>query len=73
MNTKAFHVPIILWNTYIIIEEGERVQAFRVVRQEIQNPPVFLNVGLRVRFESMDHIRELHCIADEKDREIVPH
>lgn len=73
MNTRAIHVPVILWNTYIVKEEGEHVQAFRVVRKEVQNPPVFLNMRLWVWFESMDHIRELHSVTDEKHREIVSH
>lgn len=66
-------MPVILENTYIIKQEGEHMQAFRMVREEVQNSPVFLNMGLRARFKGMHHIRELHSITDEKHWEIVPY
>lgn len=71
VNTRAFHVPVILWNSQIIIKEGERVQAFWKVGEEVKDPPSLLDVRLGVRFESTDRVREFHCITDKKDGEIV--
>ena len=42
-----------------------------MVGEEVKDPPIFLDVGLRIWFESMDRVWEFHCIPDEKDREVV--
>lgn len=39
--------------------------------QEVKHPPVLLDVGLGVGFESVDHVRELDPVTDEKHREVV--
>lgn len=71
LNTEAFHVPVILWNTHIIKEPGKCGQAFRKVGAEVEDPPVLLDVRLWIRFKSMDHIWEFDCITDEKNRDTV--
>lgn len=73
VNTRSFHVPVILWDTHIIKQEGEHVQAFRMMGEEVNNPPFLLDVRLWVRFKRMDHVREFHSITDKKDGEIVSH
>jgi hypothetical protein len=73
VDTSAFHVSIILWNTQIIKEKGEHVQTFRMVGEEVENPPVLLNVRLGVGLKGMYHVWEFHSITDEEDREIVSH
>jgi hypothetical protein len=47
------------------------VEAFRVMREEVDNAPVFLNVGFWVWFERMHHIRKLHPITHKKYWEVV--
>lgn len=49
------------------------MQAFRVVGEEVKDSPVLLDVGFWIGLQSMDHIRKLHSITDEKDGEIVSH
>ena len=66
-------MPVVLRNSDIIKEEGEHVQTLRMVREEIHDPPVLLDVGFRIGLEGVHHIRELHSITNEKYREIVPH
>lgn len=66
-------MPEILWNTQIIKEEAEHMQALWVVGEKVQDSPIFLNVGLWVGFQSMNHIREFHSITNEKDREVISH
>lgn len=48
------------------------MQTLRVVGEEIQYPPVLLNVGFGIRFQRMDHVREFDSITNEEDREVVP-
>lgn len=64
-------MPVILWNTNVIEEEGEHVQAFWVMREEVKDPPILLDVRLGVGFKCMDHIWEFHSITNKEDREIV--
>lgn len=71
VDTKAIHVPVVLWDTEIIKEEREHVETLRVVREEVQYPPVLLNVGFGIRFQGVDHVGELHAVADEEDGEVV--
>lgn len=73
VDARSFHVPVVLRNPMIVEEEGEGEQALRVVGEVVQDPPVLLDVGLWVRLESMDCVRELDRITDEEDREVVPH
>lgn len=47
------------------------MQAFWMMGEEVKDPPILLDVGLGVWFESMDHVWKFHSITDEKDREIV--
>jgi hypothetical protein len=42
-----------------------------MVREEVENPPVLLDVRLGVGFESMDHVWKFHTITDKKYREVV--
>lgn len=65
-------MPVILRDTNVIKEEAKHVQAFRMVGEEVHDPPVLLDVRFRVRFKSVDHVWEFHSIADEEDREVVP-
>lgn len=65
-------MPVILWNTNIIEEESEHVQAFRMMREKVKDPPILLDMGLRIWLQSMDHVRELHPITDEEDGKVVP-
>ena len=44
-----------------------------MVGKEVKDPPVLLDVRLGVGFESVDHVGELHPIADEEDWKIVSH
>jgi hypothetical protein len=60
-----------LWDTDIIEEESEHVQTFRVVGEEVKDSPVLLDVRFWVRLKSVDHVRELHPIADEENRKVV--
>lgn len=71
VDTKAIHVPVVLWDTEIIKEEREHVKTLRVVREEVEYPPVLLNVGFGIRFQGVDHVGELHAVADEEDGEVV--
>ena len=64
-------MPVILWDTDIIEEESEHVQTFRVVGEEVKDSPVLLDVRFWVRLKSVDHVRELHPIADEENRKVV--
>lgn len=66
-------MPVILWNTNIVEEESEHVQAFRNMREKIKDPPILLDMGLGIWLQSMDHVRELHSITDEEDGEVVPY
>jgi hypothetical protein len=66
-------VPVILWDTHIVEQEHESVQTFWMVGEEVKNPPILLDVGLGVGFESMDHVWKFHRITDEEDGEIVSH
>lgn len=49
------------------------MKAFGMVGEEIEDPPILLDVGLGVGFEGMNHVRKLEAIADEEDREVVSH
>lgn len=49
------------------------MQTLGVVREEIKDSPVLLDMGLWIWFQSMYHIREFHSITNEKDWEIVSH
>jgi hypothetical protein len=44
-----------------------------MVGEEVKNPPVLLNMRLRVGLKGMHHVWEFHSITDEEDREIVSH
>ena len=44
-----------------------------MVGEEIKDPPILLDVGLGIGFESMDHIWKLHPITDEEDGKVVSH
>lgn len=44
-----------------------------MVRKEVKDPPILLDVGLRIWFESMYHVWKFHTITDEKYREVVAH
>lgn len=41
------------------------------MREEVDNAPVFLDVGLRVWFECMNHVRELHPITHKEYWEVI--
>ena len=71
VNTRTIHVPVVCRNTNIIKDESEHVQTFRMVREEVEDPPVLLNVGFWVGFQSVHHIREFHAITDKEYRKIV--
>ncbi|CAO2833734.1 unnamed protein product [Amaranthus hypochondriacus] len=73
VNTRAIHVPVILRDTNIIKEESEHVQTLRMMREEIHDPPILLDVGFRIGLEGVHHIREFHSITDKKYGEVVPH
>lgn len=49
------------------------MQALWMVGEEVEDSPVFLDVGFGVGFKSMDHVRELHSITDKENWEIVTH
>jgi hypothetical protein len=44
-----------------------------MVREKIQNAPNFLDVGLGVGLQGMNHIRKLHPITHKEDWEVVAH
>lgn len=44
-----------------------------MVREEIYYSPVLLQIGLWIRLESVDHVREFHPISYEKHRHVVTH
>lgn len=71
VDTKTIHVPVILGDTHVIEQEGEHVKAFGVVGEEIEDPPILLDVGLGIGFEGVDHVGELEAITDEEDGEVV--
>lgn len=66
-------MPVILRDTNIIKEESEHVQTLRMMREEIHDPPILLDVGFRIGLEGVHHIREFHSITDKKYGEVVPH
>lgn len=41
--------------------------------EEVCNPPVLLDVVLRVRLQGVDHVWELDAVPDEEDRHVVAH
>jgi len=47
------------------------VKAFGNVGEEIEDPPILLDVGLGIGFQGMDHVGELEAITDEKHGEVV--
>lgn len=49
------------------------MQALGVVREEIKDSPILLDMGLWIWFQSMYHIWEFHSITNEEDWEIVSH
>ena len=67
----AFHVSVVLWDADVVEEESEHVEALRVVWEEVKDSPVLLDVRFGVWFEGVDHVRELHPVSDEEDREVV--
>lgn len=71
MDAEAFHVPVVDRDADVIVEPGKRQQALREMGEEVQNPPILLNVRLRVWFEGVNHVREFDGITDEEDGEIV--
>jgi hypothetical protein len=64
-------MPIILWDTQIIKQEGEHVKAFWKVGEEVKDSPILLDVGLGIGFKSMDHIWKIHPIVNKEDRKVV--
>lgn len=55
----------------VVEEEAEGVEALRVVGEEVEHAPVFLDVGFRVWLECVDHVGEFDAVADEEYREVV--
>ena len=47
------------------------MKAFGMMGEEIEDPPILLDVGLGIGFEGMDHVGELEAITDEEDGEVV--
>ncbi len=43
------------------------------VREEVGNAPALLDVVLRVGFQCVHHVRELHAVADEEHWEVISH
>lgn len=72
VNARAIHVAVVGRDADIVEEEGEHVQALRVVGEEVNDPPVLLDVGFGIRFEGMNHVGELHPVTDEEYGEVVP-
>ena len=73
VNPETLHVPVVYRNTHVVEQPGEGEHALGVEGQEVQHPPILLDVGLWVGLESVDHIRELDSIADEEHGEVVSH
>lgn len=69
----TIHMSVVQWDANIIKQKSEHMQTLWVMWEEIKNPPVLLDMGLWIRFESMNHIRELHSITNEEHWEVVPH
>ena len=69
----AVHVAVVGGDADVVEEEGEHVEALRVVGEEVEDAPVLLDVRLGVWFERVHHVRELHAVADEEDGEVVAH
>lgn len=60
VNTKAFHMPEIRWNSPVIKKEGKHVAALRNMREVVHNPPRLLNMVLWIWLQGMNHLGELH-------------
>ena len=46
---------------------------FRHVREEVRDAPPLLDVGDRVGFQGVDHVRKLHAVPHEEDGHVVAH
>ena len=71
VDAGAVHVAVVGGDADVVEEEGEHVEALRVVGEEVEDAPVLLDVRLGVGLERVHHVRELHAVADEEDGEVV--
>ncbi len=71
VDAGTFHLAVVGRDAPWALDPCNHVQRFRVVRNEIVETPRFLLVGHRVRLEGVDHVRELDCVADEEDLQVV--
>ena len=60
-------------DTDVVEPERHGVQALGMVGEEVEDSPVFLDVGFRVGLECVDYIWERHCVTSEENGEVVPH
>jgi len=44
VDTEPFHVPVVLGDAHIVEEPSEGVEALWVMRAEVEDPPVLLDV-----------------------------
>ena len=72
VDARAFHVAVVGRNAEVIEEEGEHVEALWVVGEEVEDPPVLLDVRLRVGLQGMDQVWELDPVSNEEHREVLP-
>jgi hypothetical protein len=70
VDAGAVHVAVVGGDADVVEEEGEHVQALRVVREEVGDAPVLLDVRPGVGLERVHHVR---AVADEEDGEVVAH
>lgn len=65
VDAEALHVAVVGGHAHVVEEKEEGVKALRVVRQEVEHPPVLLDMRLGVGLEGVDDIGKLDAVADE--------
>ncbi len=73
MHARALHVPVVGRDAPGREQPGDHVRRLGRQADEVEEAVHVLDVGHRVRLEGVDHVGELHRVADEEDLQVVAH
>ncbi|KOS95830.1 hypothetical protein DM45_3892 [Burkholderia mallei] len=71
VHAVAVHLAVTRRRAGVRIDARDHVRRLRLVREEIEESVGVLNVRVRRRLQRMHHVRELHRVADEENRQII--